>query len=296
MVRIRKNLSVFALVCFPFLTFAQTVSVNERGQGVGHEDQFCIESTCVITFGTNTMTVTPGYGGDEAKQIYTITKDVTPLTLSSQKVVPVCLRHPTSGEYAGRTDYNVASLATPTTLNFGAALGDITAFIATGGKAGSSLSAITLTPKNIVGANEGIVMRADDDGWYCIPVTATGPDYSKAQNLFIISTGSEGDKSDGKTYYALSSRGTFSLVTKTNEPIPEGKIYFKWAEVASAKELYLDFFGTATGLIDIEQLKNNQASGDDDDMDVNTYDIQGRKVNGLHHGLLIRNGKKILIK
>ena len=144
-----------------------------------------------------------------------------------------------------------------------------------------------------VAANTGLVLNGTAGETYNIPVVASGNDVTG--NLLRASvTATEIDNSFADGYgnvYVLSS-GQFVGITdyvdaNTSLTIPAGKSYLV-ASQTQVKALNAFINGEATGI--------STAVEDNVSFDGATYNLAGQRVDASYKGIVIRNGKKFLVK
>ena len=132
-----------------------------------------------------------------------------------------------------------------------------------------------------VAANTGLILKADADGSYDIPVVASG---AAVEGNLLKAAVTDTEVAADKAYGIY--KGIFrKLLAGT---IPAGKAYLLADDIASAPELTIDFGGEATGIADVR--------GKMEDVRSDFFDLQGRKVAQPAKGLYIQNGRKVILK
>lgn len=153
---------------------------------------------------------------------------------------------------------------------------------------GHSGNAITTTQMiGTVPANTPLLLEGTTTA---IPVAASSLTDVSA-NLLKAGTGAAVSKEDGKTKYVLSAKegnAVFKKINATDATVPAGKAYLEFAEEILAPELDIVFNGDVTGIS--ATLVNNEKVNSE------VYDLQGRKVMNPAKGLYIVNGRKVIIK
>jgi len=153
---------------------------------------------------------------------------------------------------------------------------------------GHSGNAITTTQMTgTVPANTPLLLEGTTTA---IPVAASNSTDVSANKL-KAGTGAAVSKEDGKTKYVLSAKegnAVFKKINATDATVPAGKAYLEFAEEILAPELDIVFNGDVTGIS--ATLVNNEKVNSE------VYDLQGRKVMNPAKGLYIVNGRKVIIK
>ena len=258
---------------------AQTVTVQQGSDSPSFTDQFCSAEQVEVLFTDDGVTFTPTYYGSEQTSAAKSYKSNLNLTFDSQAVEPVQLRNP-----SGRAkSYNVGSFVCSNNIDLTLSPyysdSEIHGYVATD----NTTNAITLAQQDVFGRNQAFVLRANAQGWFCLPVTTAS--VSSEYNYFqgsaseaVSLTGITGD------VYALSSAGTFKKVNKSVS-IPARKAYYCWTASAAKgiDELELDFNGAATNISDINAETTSDAPA---------YNLAGQRVSQSAKGVIIVNGKK----
>ena len=151
-------------------------------------------------------------------------------------------------------------------------------------------NALTLTQVNKVASGTPILLNAAK-GSYTIPNSFTGDADATTGNKLQAGTGAAVSAESGKTKYVLSAKegnAVFKKIDNNAATVPVGKAYLEFAEVISAPELDIVFNGDVTGIS--ATLVNNEKVNSE------VYDLQGRKVMNPAKGLYIVNGRKVIIK
>jgi len=151
-------------------------------------------------------------------------------------------------------------------------------------------NALTLTQVNKVASGTPILLNAAK-GSYTIPNSFTGDADATTGNKLKAGTGAAVSAESGKTKYVLSAKegnAVFKKINTNAATVAADKAYLEFDEVISAPELDIVFNGDVTGIS--ATLVNNEKVNSE------VYDLQGRKVMNPAKGLYIVNGRKVIIK
>ena len=167
---------------------------------------------------------------------------------------------------------------------------DVEAYIATS----TTTSAVTLTQVNKVAPNTPLWIKADEGGYYQIPLLYDTADDTYG-NMLLAGTGAKVTAPANHTYYVYGTPagGTagFYKVGTGGITVPTGKAYLDVAATGAPNFLNISFgedFGQTTSLTEMED-KRNAESGV-------FYNLSGQRVAQPAKGLYIVNGKKVVIK
>lgn len=146
-------------------------------------------------------------------------------------------------------------------------------------KINSDGSAIEI--KGTVAAGQPILLTAAK-GTYAFPVTAESSTADMQGNCLRVANGSL--KSDGATIYVLANgeKGMGFYLLPSESDIESGRVYLK-ADLANRG--FLPVPSETTGIANL---------GIADKSEMSSYDIQGRRITGPHHGIVIIDGKKVI--
>lgn len=274
-------LSLFALLLVGSMGMvkAQSVTGALNGGGTTHNDQFFTGKAVTVdlsTGGTVRLAATSGYGGEKE---YDITGSALTLELSNAAVEPVQVVHPDGTD----DTYNVGSHVAVSDLDFDGMEQNMKAYVATAIDGGQGT--VTLAESAAIASGDAFVMRAEEKGWYCIPL---GGSAIYATNLFKGNATQSTPLENTKTYYALHRSGVFAKInTASVSSVPAGRAFLEIGGTASARSLSLVFDGDPTA---IESVSAKAAPT----IDAPTYNIAGQRVNTRYRGLVVVNGKKIM--
>ena len=142
----------------------------------------------------------------------------------------------------------------------------------------SEVTATEVTGK--VAAGTGLILKADTEGNYDIPVANAG---TAVEGNLLKAAVTDTEVAAEQAYGIY--KGIFrKLLAGT---IPAGKAYLLASDIASAPELTINFGGT-TGIS--ATLMNNERVNSE------IYNIQGQRVAQPTKGLYIQNGRKVILK
>ncbi len=181
-------------------------------------------------------------------------------------------------------DYEWATYVSDKILNFTGSA--VKAYIVTD----HTNNALTLTQVNKVAAGTPILLNAAK-GSYIIPNSFTGDADATTGNKLKAGTGDAVSAESGKTKYVLSAKegnAVFKKIITNAATVPAGKAYLEFTGDVHAPELDIVFNGDVTGIS--ATLVNNEKVNSE------VYDLQGRKVMNPAKGLYIVNGRKVIIK
>lgn len=144
---------------------------------------------------------------------------------------------------------------------------------------------------NIIPANTGVVVKADAAGDKVFEETSeiATVDAGSLKGVLAETVATElAQESKVVLTLGINSEGTFGFRKPAGGKIGANKIYLLVSEAAAAKGISMSFDDETTGISEVntENADNNAA----------TYDLTGRRVNAGAKGLLIRNGKKFIVK
>ena len=146
----------------------------------------------------------------------------------------------------------------------------------------SEVTASEVTGK--VAANTGLILKADEDKSYDIPVVASGVAVEDNKlKAAVTATPVAADEA-----YGLKDGKFHKLKAGT---ISAGKAYLLAADITSAPdapELTIVFGGEATGIADVR--------GKMEDVRSEIYNLNGQRVAQPAKGLYIQNGRKVILK
>jgi hypothetical protein len=182
---------------------------------------------------------------------------------------------------ASITSKGWATLYTPYALDFSGVAG-LTAYTAT-----LDGETVTLTAVNNVPANTGVVLKGTE-GSYKIPVIAS----STTARGALAGNASEATAYNavaGKTLYVLTKDGdSDAQFNPVNEgSIAAGKAYLPVTAGGTSK-LRVVIEGDATGIAALEAADAVESGV--------MYNLAGQQVNAAYKGIVIKNGKKFIIK
>ena len=150
---------------------------------------------------------------------------------------------------------------------------------------------LTKIDGNIIPANTGVVVKADAAGDKVFEETSETAtvDAGSLKGVLAETVATElAQESKVVLTLGINSEGTFGFRKPAGGKIGANKIYLLVSEAAAAKGISMSFDDETTGISEVntENADNNAA----------TYDLTGRRVNAGAKGLLIRNGKKFIVK
>ena len=174
-----------------------------------------------------------------------------------------------------------ATLYTPYALDF-SGVANLEAYTAT-----CSESTVTLTKVDNVPANTGVVLKGAEDT-YSIPVIASSA--TDKGHLLGSASATAYNAYDGYTLYVLTKDGDNAQFSPVNDgEIAAGKAFLKISGGASATaKLRVVIEGETTGIASLEATEAVENSV--------MYNLAGQQVTSSYKGIVIRNGKKFIIK
>lgn len=144
---------------------------------------------------------------------------------------------------------------------------------------------------SIIGYKEGVIVEGEPNSTVLFPYSEEP--YTELNNSLIGAT--ENVTADGSQYaFTAKLEGDVYLPVlrhvKEGATIPQGKAYYVPKSVAAAAE-YLNIIFNDDDITAIENIKSDNAT-----MNGVAYSISGQKVSADYKGIVIRNGKKMLVK
>jgi len=243
-----------------------------------------------IKLGTNTFVANgaaSSYNVESTSDEYTIT-EATDLVLQAGGGKTNALDYVyvirTDVEYVSITTSGWATLYTPYALDFSSLSGSFKAYTAS-----VSESTVTLTEVSDVPANTGVVLKGTA-GSYEVPVTAS----SETAQGDLKGSATEAltyDAGATNAYFMLAMNGDEAQFTKlTSGSIAAGKAYLEIAKgaVTGDAKLRVVIEGETTGIASLE-------AADAVENGV-MYNLAGQQVTSGYKGIVIKNGKKFIIK
>lgn len=182
--------------------------------------------------------------------------------------------------------YGLATYASSFDLDFSAVEG-LEAYVATYGT-----GTITLTKKDVIPANQGMLLRATDGvgKTYSIPTTTTTAEQAISGNLFVRGKGiGMNSVANGIYGYILNVvDNVIGFYLASGQFVATNRAYLRidTSQFTAGARIDLNF-EDAAGINDVDQNHNENR---------NCYDLQGRRVAQPQQGLYIINGKKVVIK
>ena len=177
-------------------------------------------------------------------------------------------------------------------LDFTGGVEGLTAYYVEEATTGASSIALKEV-EGTVAAGTGLILKGTASTEYSIPVVADGTDLSATNKLtgVLANTVIDQNFAGYENIYVLSS-GQFQNVNNWIESgntvtIPAGKSYLT-ADAAAVKALNAFINGEATGIESVATESNL--------FDGATYNLSGQRVSNGYKGIVIRNGKKYLVK
>jgi len=193
------------------------------------------------------------------------------------------MRHP---EGAAAT-YNVGSHVASKRLDFSSPEQNMTAYVAT--EVDADKGTVTLAKATAIKSGDAFVMRADEKGWYCIPVGGSQASYT---NLFK-GNATQATPLGSNTYYALHKSGVFAKVNAASvTSVPAGRTYLEIAGLTGSQSLVLLFDGEETALEAVQEFKSSNVQEFNAD---NAYNLSGQRVGEGYKGIVIVGGRKIML-
>lgn len=259
---------------------AQSVVGELGSESPTHNDQFFTGKAVTVdlsTAGKVKLAATSDYGGEKE---YDISTSALTLELSDASVEPIELKCPDPSN----PTYNIASHVAVNALNFSSIEQNLEAYIATA--VDGTNGTITLAKTAAIKSGDAFVMRADEAGWYCIPIGGSA-DYET--NLFKGSATEATPLNAANTYYALHKSGSFAKVTASS--VPAGKAYLELTGSAPARSLMFVFDGEAAA---IESVFATAEPATEALADAPAYNLAGQRVSADSKGLVIIKGKKFM--
>ena len=289
--------SLFALLLMGStgMVKAQSVTGQLGSTSTTHNDQFFTGKAVTVdlsTGGTVKLTATSGYGGVTE---YDVSGSALTLSLSDAAVEPVQVICPDESKPA----YNVGSHVASNNLNFTGIEQNMKAYVATA--VNGSKGTVTLAEAAAIKSGDAFVMRAEEKGWYCIPVGGSA-EYTK--NEFKGNATESTAVTAGNTYYALHKSGVFAKVnTASVTSVPAGRTYLEIAGLTGSQSLAFVFGDDDATAID------NVNADDNDNLNVNVLrqgsgeqssepvpvNISGQRVGKGYKGIVIVGGRKIML-
>ena len=251
------------------VTFADAPALTSNfkvGYGDGSEEDFYYGSGSTSyshDFKAGTITKITVYGNNDEGTTYPYS-----ITMSSCKLVRRAVEIGTCG-YATFSNTNAVDFSRTTNL---------TAYIATvnGNK-------VDLTPVTKVPANTGVVLNAEADSYPF--AVAHGATDDVSGNDLQVSDGSI--TGDGSIYVLANGNSVVGFYRlKSGETLPAGKAYLTISQPSSNARDFFGFDNMTTGIIERESLP----------IATSYYNLAGQRVSQSARGLLIANGKKIIVK
>ena len=286
--------SLFALLLMGStgMVKAQSVTGQLGSTSTTHNDQFFTGKAVTVdlsTGGTVKLTATSGYGGVTE---YDVSGSALTLSLSDAAVEPVQVICPDESKPA----YNVGSHVASNNLNFTGIEQNMKAYVATA--VNGSKGTVTLAEAAAIKSGDAFVMRAEEKGWYCIPVGGSA-EYTK--NEFKGNATESTAVTAGNTYYALHKSGAFAKInTASVSAVPAGRSYLEVTGNGTQSLAFVFGDDDATAIDNVNADDNlnvnvlRQGSGEQSSEPV-PVNISGQRVSKGYKGIVIVNGKKIML-
>lgn len=252
-----------------------------------------------LTYGTNgTLSIRTTSTGTSSGYIYYVDNDVTGLTGDLTINLSVCnswleVFSVTTPITVYKAVGGMTTLASDDALDFTDT--EVKAYIATGTADESNATVVSLKKVEAIPAGTPVLvyypetMGDDVSKSFNVPVVASA-DVITDTNLFVRGTGAAVATSDGDyTNYVLTTSGTdYGFYWANNRTVGTGKAYLHVQTSNSIKLRFDDGNEVATGIINVE----NESKL----FDGATYNLAGQRVGNGYKGIVIRNGKKYLVK
>ena len=262
---------------------AQSVKGGLGSLSPTHNDQFFIGKTVTVDLSTGgivKLTATPDYGGEKE---YDISASALTLDLSDEAVEPIKVICPDES----KPKYNVGTHVAGSALNFSNTEQNMKAYVATA--VDGINGTITLAETEAIKNGDSFVIRADEAGWYCIPI---GGSANYETNLFKGNAKAATSLNPANTYYALHKSGKFAKVnTASVLSVPAGRAYLEITGSALANFLEFVFDGETTA---IESVFNTAKPAAEAIVDAPAYNLAGQRVSTKSKGIIIIKGKKFM--
>ena len=263
---------------------AQSVTGQLGSASTTHNDQFFTGKAVTVdlsTGGTVKLTATSGYGGEKQ---YDVSGSALALSLSDAAVEPVQVINPEGAD----ATYNVGSHVAASDLDFTGTEQNMTAYVAT--EVDADKGTVKLAKATAIKIGDAFVMRADEKGWYCIPQGGSA-DYDA--NLFKGNATEATALDAGKTYYALHKSGVFAKVNAASvTSIPAGRAYLEVTGNGTQSLAFIFGEDEATAIEAVQEFKSSNVQKFNAD---NAYNLSGQRVSEGYKGIVIVNGKKIML-
>ena len=145
---------------------------------------------------------------------------------------------------------------------------------------------MTSTESTGVAAGEGLMLKGTAGATITIPVVASG---EAIDGNMLKGCTKETVLTANSNYYVMVNNGNdeaeFQSLEENGATIPAGKAYLN--AIANGANLRIVFAGEATGIANIEAAKAENGA---------MFNMAGQRVNGSYKGIVIKNGKKVLVK
>ena len=146
---------------------------------------------------------------------------------------------------------------------------------------------VTFTPVTKVPAGAGVLLKADKDGEYEVPVTASADELTGNILVGVTETYNEPQALEsGYSYYVLRNQNNnvgFYKITASSYQFKKGTAYLEVA--GSNAKTFIGFDGTETAVEAVAA--QEQFAGE-------LYNLQGQRVGNDYKGIVIVNGKKVI--
>ena len=299
----RKYLTSTNVVAAPKLTLNGSTLTTGSYSGLLHSGDkvmVSVEDGCTLytSWGTSSSFETAESLAIDKYKMNTKTKSMTTLVTGSRTLYAVA--KDAGGKLSDMVVVSFTDITFPvtisspgwrtfsapyTSLDFSSAAG-LAAYVVSDIKEGKAiLKSVTTAPKGT-----GLILKGAEGTYYLSGPLA--PPVLSETNLLVATNGSEYTTAEGDYY--MGRKGTsleIGLVKSNGERnIPSGKAYIPSSAVFGAKGfLSLEWEGmNPTGISDIR--------GDEETKDSFIYNISGQRVNDGYRGVVVRDGKKVMIK
>ena len=244
----------------------------------------------VIT--SNSTTLRFNYASDQLRFRY-YKSGQQPIYLYKEIPVPTV-------EVTIKDGFEGTTVSSPFALDLTKAQG-LTAYIATG-KVGSKNVFITTQSVNAVApAKTGLLVKGNAATTYNIPVTLSTEANAAAFNGNLLEEAIDGytptdDDIAAKSIYRyvksnVSGKSGFQVVTKAGQTVSAGKAYLRLNDELAAAAAAMGLIIDGEEVTAIESVSAEKAESN-----APRYNLAGQRVNAAYKGVVIQNGKKMILK
>lgn len=157
----------------------------------------------------------------------------------------------------------------------------VTAYYATA--ANDNAVALEEITDGVIPAGAGVVLKGEEGKTYTFAETDAKAS-ELAGNLMVGVADASTFTNDGHVYVIATVDGVTAFYQYTGTTFPEGKAYLNMPGASVAK---VKIVGNATGINSVSESKS---------MSESIYNLNGARVNENFKGIVVKNGKKVLVK